>query len=66
LRAAALQFVYAHPAVAAVAAGVRTIAHLDDTVAMLQVPIPDDLWDELRAEGLLPAEAPTPKLIAAA
>ncbi len=62
LRAAALQFVFAHPAVAAVAAGVRTIAHLDDTVAMLQVPIPDDLWDDLRAEGLLPAEAPTPKV----
>jgi len=62
LRAAALQFVYAHTAVVAVAAGVRTIAHLDDTVAMLEVPIPDDLWDELRSEGLLPAEAPTPKL----
>src|SRR4029079_15226939 len=55
LRAAALQFVYAHPAVAAVAAVVRTVAHLDDTVAMLEVPIRDDLWDELRMEGLLPA-----------
>jgi len=61
LRAAALQFVCAHPAVAAVAAGVRTIEHLDDTVAMIGVPIPDELWDELRAEGLLAAEAPTPK-----
>jgi D-threo-aldose 1-dehydrogenase len=61
LRAAALQFVYAHPAVAAVAAGVRTIGHLDDTVAMLQVPIPDDLWDDLRTEGLISFETPTPK-----
>jgi D-threo-aldose 1-dehydrogenase len=66
LRAAALQFVFGHPAVAAVAAGVRTIAHLDDTVAMLRVPIPDDLWDELRSAGLLPAEAPTPTLDLAA
>lgn len=61
LRAAALQFVLAHPAVVAVAAGVRTVAHLDDTVAMLGTTIPDDLWDELRSESLLPAEAPTPK-----
>jgi D-threo-aldose 1-dehydrogenase len=62
LRAAALQFVYAHPAVATVVAGVRTIAHLDDTVENLQVKIPDSLWDDLRAEGLLHPEAPTPKL----
>lgn len=60
LRAVALQFVYAHPAVVAVAAGVRTVPHLDDTVAMLGVPIPDELWDDLRSEGLLPDEAPTP------
>jgi D-threo-aldose 1-dehydrogenase len=61
LRAAALQFVYAHPAVVTVVAGVRTVGHLDDTVAMMQHPIPDVLWDELRSEGLLPPEAPTPK-----
>lgn len=61
LRAAALQFVFAHPVVATVVAGVRKISHLDDTVSMMQVPIPDDLWDDLRAENLLPDEAPTPK-----
>ncbi len=66
LRAAALQFVYAHPAIKTVVAGVRTIPHLDDTVAMLQHPIPDALWDDLRAEGLLPEEAPTPKATAGA
>lgn len=65
LRAAALQFVFAHPAVATVVAGVRTIAHLDDTVTMMQHPIPDVLWDELRSEGLLLPEAPTPKAAAA-
>ena len=62
LRAAALQFVHAHPAVATVVAGVRTIPHLDDTVKNMRVPIPDDLWAELKAEGLLHPEAPTPKL----
>jgi D-threo-aldose 1-dehydrogenase len=61
LRAAALQFVFAHPAVTTVVAGVRTIGHLDDTVAMLHNPIPDVLWDDLRSEGLLLPEAPTPK-----
>jgi len=66
LRAAALQFVFAHPAVETVVAGVRTIAHLDDTVAMMQHPIPDALWDDLRAEGLVAAEAPTPKAAASA
>jgi D-threo-aldose 1-dehydrogenase len=60
LRAAALQFVFAHPVVATVVAGVRTVGHLDDTVAMMQVPIPGELWDDLRAEGLLPENAPTP------
>ncbi|HEY3384752.1 MAG TPA: aldo/keto reductase [Vicinamibacterales bacterium] len=62
LRAAALQFGFGHPAVVAVVAGVRKISHLEDTVAMMQVPIPDDLWEELKAEGLLPSEAPTPRL----
>ena len=62
LRAAALQFVYAHPTVATVVAGVRKIAHLDDTFKQLSVDIPDHLWDELKSEGLLDKNAPTPKL----
>jgi D-threo-aldose 1-dehydrogenase len=62
LRAAALQFVFAHPAVVTVVAGVRKISHLDDTAAMMRYPIPDDLWDDLRVEGLLPPDAPTPRL----
>lgn len=62
LRAAALQFVYAHPAVTTVVAGVRKIAHLDDTYKQLSVDIPDHLWEELKSEGLLDKSAPTPKL----
>jgi D-threo-aldose 1-dehydrogenase len=60
LRAAATQFPLAHPAVASLVAGVRTAAHLDDYPAMLAHPIPDALWEELRAQGLLPADAPVP------
>lgn len=59
-RAAAIQFPLAHPAVTGLIAGVRTPAHLDDYPANLRLPIPTGLWDELRHEGLIPAEAPTP------
>jgi D-threo-aldose 1-dehydrogenase len=60
LRAAALQFVFGHPLVVSVVAGVRSIAHVDDAVDNLRWPIPDAMWDDLRAEGLLPGEVPTP------
>ena len=57
LRAAAMQFPLAHPAVVSLVAGVRTPAHLDEYPAMLAHPIPADLWAELRARG--PPRAPT-------
>jgi D-threo-aldose 1-dehydrogenase len=60
LKAAAIQFPLAHPIVASVVAGVRSVAHLDDYPEMLAVPIPSDLWTELKAEGVIREEAPTP------
>lgn len=60
LRAAAMQFPLAHPAVVSLVAGVRTAAHLDDYPTMLAHTIPAALWTELRAEGLIPADAPVP------
>jgi D-threo-aldose 1-dehydrogenase len=60
LKAAAWQFVYAHPAVTSVVSGVRRISHLEDTFEMIRFPIPAALWDDLRAEKLIPDEAPTP------
>ena len=60
LRAAAIQFPFAYPAVASLVAGVRTIPHLDDYPRMLALPIPADLWAELKAEGLLRPDAPVP------
>ena len=48
VRAAAMQFPLAHPAVAGLIAGVRTPAHLDEYPAMLRLPIPAALWDDLR------------------
>src|SRR5919112_2879151 len=60
LQAAALQFPLAHPAVAVVLTGARSIEELDQNLAFMRQPIPADLWAELKSEGLLPAEAPTP------
>ena len=64
LRAAALQFPRAHPAVAIVLAGARTRGEFDDNLAMLSYPIPRDCWMDLRARNLLPAQAPLPESIA--
>ncbi len=60
IKDAAIQFPLAHPTVVSVAAGVRTADHLDDYPRAMQTPIPAALWDELRAEGLIPAHAPVP------
>lgn len=61
LKAAALQFCAAHPAVAAVIPGPRTAEELRQNAAAMVQPIPDDVWRELRAAGLLPEAAPTPE-----
>ena len=60
LKAAAIQFPLAHPAVTSVLTGARSVAELEENARMLQAEIPVDLWQELRAEGLLPEEAPVP------
>ncbi|AVV44539.1 aldo/keto reductase [Streptomyces sp. ID05-04B] len=60
LRAAALRFPFGHPAVASVLTGARSPQEVHDTVRQLRRPIPDALWDELRAEGLLHPDAPVP------
>jgi D-threo-aldose 1-dehydrogenase len=60
LRAAAMQFPLAHPAVVSVLAGVRTGEHLADAIAMLEYPVPDELWSALRDAGLIPMSAPVP------
>jgi D-threo-aldose 1-dehydrogenase len=60
IQAAALQFPLAHPAVAVVLTGARSVDELDQNLAFMRQPIPADLWAELKSVGLLPAEAPTP------
>lgn len=60
LKAAALQFPLAHPAVAAVIPGARSPEEVDENVRMFEFEIPADFWSELREEGLVPEDAPTP------
>ena len=60
LAAAALQFPLAHPAVASVIPGARSVAEITATLAWLAWPIPAALWTALRREGLLHPGAPVP------
>jgi D-threo-aldose 1-dehydrogenase len=60
LRAAAVQFPLGHPAVQTVVVGCRSLQQLQDSIQMFETPIPAGLWQELKSEGLLPQEVPTP------
>jgi D-threo-aldose 1-dehydrogenase len=60
--AAALQFPLGHPAVAAVIAGPERPEHVQSNVGALHHPIPPQLWQQLKAEGLLREDAPTPTM----
>ena len=60
LKAAALQFVSAHPAVATTIPGAASVAEVEDNARLMQEEIPASLWDELKDEQLLPVAAPTP------
>jgi D-threo-aldose 1-dehydrogenase len=60
LKAAALQFVLAHPAVATAVPGAQTIAELEQNIAMVQQDIPNAVWSDMRSAGLIPDDAPTP------
>jgi D-threo-aldose 1-dehydrogenase len=60
LRAAALAFPFGHPAVTSVLVGARSAAEVKDAVACFEWPVPGELWAELVATGLLPADVPNP------
>ena len=61
LKAAALQLPAAHPVIAATLTGARSRAEVEENVALFDLPIPASLWAELKAEGLLASDAPTPR-----
>ena len=57
LATAALQFPLGHPAINCILGGVRSVEELHGAVAAFDEDVPDDLWRELSAEGLLPGES---------
>lgn len=61
LIAAALQFVMGHPAVKTVIPGAMSAAEVRANANVFQTDIPDALWSDLRGEGLIRPDAPTPK-----
>lgn len=61
LIAAALQFPLGHPAVKTVIPGAATADELRQNVSIFKTPIPDVLWSDLKGEGLIRPDAPTPR-----
>ncbi|WP_159715393.1 aldo/keto reductase [Geminicoccus flavidas] len=60
LKAASLQFVLAHPAIVSNIPGTRTVAQLEENLAIFRTDIPADFWAELKREGLVREDAPVP------
>ena len=66
LPTAALQFPLGHPAVASVVVGMRAPAEVATNIEVFAPEVPADFWAELKAEGLLREDAPTPQTLAMA
>ena len=60
LPAAALQFVVAHPAIPSFIAGTRTVDQLKQNLVWFSHTIPKEFWAQLKRQGLLREDAPTP------
>lgn len=61
IRAAALQFSLAHPAVAAVIPGASQPSRIAENLALVDAEIPAAFWQALRARGLVAVDAPLPQ-----
>lgn len=61
LPAVAAQFPLGHPAIRTVCLGAYSAPQVRRNVALFEIDIPEELWSELRAEGLLRADVPTPR-----
>jgi D-threo-aldose 1-dehydrogenase len=59
LAAAALQFPLLHPAVVSVIPGAVSAAQVAQNAANVALPIPGDLWRDLKMQGLIDPDAPT-------
>jgi D-threo-aldose 1-dehydrogenase len=62
IAAVALQFVLAHPAVAAVVVGASTVRQQAQNVDASNVEIPHALWTDLQHQALIRPDAPVPSI----
>ena len=60
LATAALQFPLAHPALASVVVGAIHPTEVQQNAKRIAAPIPSDLWQDLKHEGLIDRAAPVP------
>lgn len=60
LKAAAMQFAAAHPAVATTLTGARSPTEIEENVAVYSFAISPAMWEDLLAEGLIAPSAPIP------
>ena len=60
IRSAALQFCAAHPVVAAIIPGAKRPEKVEENARLMAAPVPVAVWQELKQEQLIPANAPTP------
>ena len=57
---AAFAFPLGHPAVVAMIPGGQSVAQMQSNLAIASARIPAELWSDLKAQGLLRQDAPTP------
>ena len=60
IKAAALHFSLAHPAVAAVIPGSSRPGRIAEDVAAMKFTVPEAFWRDLRGSGVVSAAAPLP------
>jgi D-threo-aldose 1-dehydrogenase len=60
LKAAAMQFAAAHPAVATTLTGARSPTEIEENVAVYSLAISPAMWEDLLSEGLIAPSAPIP------
>jgi D-threo-aldose 1-dehydrogenase len=61
VKAAALQFPLGHPAVKTILLGGKSVHHLQENIRLMKSYIPDALWTDLKAHGLMAEAAPIPR-----
>jgi len=60
MKAAASQFVFAHPAITSIIPGTRRPERVEENFNLITQSIPNDFWQELRSENLIDPVAPLP------